>query len=79
MKIRLENLKETIFFLPRVSEKSRYFVNQRPFTIYVGKPVGSPFRQMVGKIQDCMVSFLSQSGVPFAQINSINRKTAAKS
>ena len=34
---------------------------------------------MVGKIQDCMVSFLSESGVPFAQINSINRKTAAKS
>ena len=79
MKIRLENLKETTFFCRGVSEKSRYFVNQRLFTIYLGKPVGSPFEQMVSKIQDCMVSFLSVSGVPFAQINSINRKTAAKS
>ena len=46
--------------------------------MYMGKPVGSSLGQMVSTIQDCMVSFISESGVQFAQINSINRKTAAK-
>ena len=44
-------------------------------SMYINKPVGSQFGQMVRKI---MVSFIPESCLPFAQIIEFYRKTAAK-
>ena len=43
--------------------------------MYISKPVGSQFGQMVRKT---MVSFIPESCLPFAQIIEFYRKTAAK-